>query len=394
MSTATLTDDADLLAGLKLACQQFSLREMARSLGLSKDSVSRLAERGLWPQRGDAARTVREKLQSFLSANKLAPVAATTEAIFDTPPEDDFQKELDMLLQSTGLAPEARQHFKLARNPFLDDVQTRDDVFATASVRYVRAALWDCAVHHGFVAVIGESGAGKSTLAEDLEERIKAEGREVVVVRPYVCGMEENDKKGKTLKSGHIAEALVSALDPNATLRSSPQARFEQVHKLLKASAASGRLHLLLIEEAHGLPVTTLKHLKRFLELKEGMRRLLGVALVGQPELRQRLNGSNAELREVTQRCEVYELAPLDADLEGYLKHKFGRFDLALGDVFAPDAFDAIRARLIFSPRGGRAQDARSLCYPLVVNNLVCRAMNAATAAGYPVVDAQVIAGC
>lgn len=394
MNTATLNNDADLLAGLQLACQKFSLREMARSLGLSKDGVSRLVERGLWPQRGDAARTVREKLQGFLSANKLAPVAATTEAISDTPSEDSFQKELDMLLQSTGLAPEARQHFKLARNPFLDDVQTRDDVFATASVRYVRAALWDCAVHHGFVAVIGESGAGKSTLAEDLEERIKAEGREVVVVRPYVCGMEENDKKGKTLKSGHIAEALVSALDPNATLKSSPQARFEQVHKLLKASAASGRRHLLLIEEAHGLPVTTLKHLKRFLELKEGMRRLLGVALVGQPELRQRLNGSNAELREVTQRCEVYELSPLDADLEGYLRHKFGRFDLALSDVFAPDAYDAIRARLIFNPRGGRAQDARSLCYPLVVNNLVCRAMNAATAAGYPVVDAQVIAGC
>lgn len=391
MNTVTLNNDADLLAGLQLACQQFSLREMARSLGLSKDGVSRLAEQGLWPQRGDAARTVREKLQGFLSAQKLAPALVPAEA---APSEDEFQKELSMLLQSTGLAPEARQHFKLARNPFLDDVQTRDDVFATSSVRYVRAALWDCAVHHGFVAVIGESGAGKSTLAEDLEERIKVEGREVVVVRPYVCGMEENDKKGKTLKSGHIAEALVSALDPNATLKSSPQARFEQVHKLLKASAASGRLHMLLIEEAHGLPVTTLKHLKRFLELKEGMRRLLGVALIGQPELRQRLNGSNAELREVTQRCEVYELAPLDADLEGYLRHKFGRFDLALSDVFAPDAYDAIRARLIFSPRGGRAQDARSLCYPLIVNNLVCRAMNAATAAGYPVVDAQVIAGC
>jgi len=62
--------------------------------------------------------------------------------------------------------------------------------------------------------------------------------------------------------------------------------------------------------------------------------------------------------------------------------------------VFAADAADAIRARLIHMPRGGRPQDARSICHPLVVNNLVCRAMNAAARAGWAQVDAQVIAGC
>jgi len=45
-------------------------------------------------------------------------------------------------------------------------------------------------------------------------------------------------------------------------------------------------------------------------------------------------------------------------------------------------------------PRGGRASDAVSVCFPLVVNNLVCRALNAAAAVGFPKVDAQVIAGC
>jgi type II secretory pathway predicted ATPase ExeA len=45
-------------------------------------------------------------------------------------------------------------------------------------------------------------------------------------------------------------------------------------------------------------------------------------------------------------------------------------------------------------PRGGKAGDARSICYPLVVNNLVCRAMNAATKVGFDKVDATVIAGC
>ena len=103
-----------------------------------------------------------------------------------------------MLLDKQSLTPEARQHFALPRNPFVDDVQTPDDVFHTASVRYARAALLDCAQHHGFVALVGESGAGKSTLAEELEERLRKEaaGRETLIMRPYVLGMEENDAMG------------------------------------------------------------------------------------------------------------------------------------------------------------------------------------------------------
>lgn len=299
-----------------------------------------------------------------------------------------------MLLANAGLRPETRAHFKLPRNPFVDDVQSPDDVYQTPSVRYIRAALTDCALHHGFMAVVGESGSGKTTLAEDLGERIRLEGRPIVLIKPYVLAMEGNDERGKTLKSAQIAEAIACALDPSVRLRSSSEARFRQLHALLTASRRSGQRHLLIIEEAHCLPIPTLKHLKRFLELKDGMQRLLGIALIGQPELRERLNGQNAEVREVAQRCELVQLEPLDTELEGYLQHKFARFDLRLSDVFTADAFDAMRARLIHRPRGGKPTDARSLCYPLVVNNLVCRAMNAAAAAHWPQVDAQVIAGC
>ena len=299
-----------------------------------------------------------------------------------------------MLLQNVAITPDARQHFGLPHNPFVDDVQSCDDVFQTNSARYVRASLLDCALHHGFIGVIAESGAGKSTLAVDLEERIRVEGRDIAIIRPYVLAMEENDSKGKTLKSGQIAEAIIRSLNPQASMRSSPDARFDQVHQLLKTSARAGRRHLLLIEEAHCMPAATLKHLKRWLELLDGFRRLIGVALVGQDELRKRFDNAGPELREVAQRCELIELAPLDNDLEAYLRFKFARFDLKYEQVFAADAADAIRERLIYRPRGGKASDVRSMCYPKVVQNLVSRAMNAATAAGYPVVDGNVIKHC
>ena len=345
---------------------------------------------------GASGAVIASMTRFFGAAKKVAA------GVSDTPAADSARKgvstvkreEDDMLLRSEVLRAEARKHFGLPANPFRDDVQTPDDVFITPSVRYVRAALMDAANNHGFVAVVGESGSGKSTLAEDLEERIKAEGKAVIIIRPYVLGMERNDKVGRTLKSAHIAEAVVNALDPNAALKNSPQARFRQIHELLKRSRKAGMRHLLLIEEAHCLPLPTLKHLKRFLELKDGMQRLIGVALVAQPELLEILNSQNAEVREVMQRCDVVEMEPLGDNLEGYLKHKFARFDLAFDQVFAQGAMDAIRARLIYAPRGGRPQDARSLVYPLTVNNLVTRAMNRAALAAYPVVDGDVIKGC
>ena len=385
-----------------------SQRELARDAQLSKSAVSRIVK-GEWPARG--ATQARASLESCLRKRgatatqlltlfatpekKLAPASSYLAGAVPEVPVSETPKEETMLLQNQSLTPDTRKHFSLLRNPFMDDVQSSDDVFQTSSVRYVRQVLMDCANNHGFVAIVGESGSGKTTLAEDLEERIRADAKnDILVIRPYVLAMEANDIKGKTLKSSHIAEAIASALDPELKVKSSPQARFKQVHDLLKASRKSGRRHLLVIEEAHCLPIATLKHLKRFLELKDGMQRLIGVALIGQPELRERLGGQNAEVREVMQRCEVVELDPLDSELEGYLRHKFSRIGLKYEAVFAPDAADAIRARLIHRPRGGKPSDDRSQCFPLVVNNLVCRAMNAACRAGWPQVDAQVIAAC
>jgi len=300
-----------------------------------------------------------------------------------------------MLLENTPLTQAALKHFGLPRSPFVDDVQSRDDVFQSSGTRYARAALMDAASNGGFIAVVGESGAGKTTLVEELEERVRDEGRDILIIRPYVLGMEASDRKGKTLKAAQIAEAIVAALDPQARLRQSPQARFRQMHELLKASHRAGRRHLLVIDEAHCMPPPTLKHLKRFLELKDGLRRLMGIALVGQTELGEDLKSHNPEVREVSQRCEIIRLDPLDGELEQYVAHKFARFNLRLEQVFDKDAFGAMRERLIHIPRGAKpgSSDIKSTCFPLAVHNLICRAMNAAAAVGWPRVDAQCVLG-
>ena len=388
-----------------------SQRDLARESGQSLAAMNAIVGRGEWPKRRTAA--VRASVVDALrnagattaelrdvslatgdDAKEMAPSAPTPEA-GSAPAEvnqNPTEKEEGMLLQNTPITPQALKHFKLPRSPFVDDVQSRDDVYQSPAVRYARAALLDAASNHGFVALVGESGAGKTTLVEELEQRLIDEGKDIVVIKPYVLAMEATDTTGKTLRSTHIAEAIAYALDPQLKIKSSPQARFAQLHELLKTSRRAGRRHLLVIEEAHCLPHATLKHLKRFAELKDGLQRLVGVALIAQPELARTLESMNAEIREVAQRCEVVWLEPLDNELEAYLRHKFARFDLKYEDVFEKDAADAIRARLIHRPRG--SSQVVSLCFPLAVHNLVCRAMNVAADVGWPKVDAQAVAGC
>jgi len=391
----------DLLQSARIS--QAALGAGAR---LSRGALHRLLAEGTLPVRdAEAPRRIADFLAQhgvdrsalenlFTAAKEVAPdVQQHAEADPEANPSESEQEEV-MLLRNETLTAQAKQAFGLPRSPFVDDVRTRADVFASSNTRYVRAALLDAALNHGFVAIVGESGAGKSTLVEELEERIADEGRQVIVIRPYVLAMEENDTKGRTLKSAAIAEAIIRSLDPSATPKRTPDARYNQLHNMLKASRSAGYNHLVVIEEAHCMPKPTLKHLKRFLELKQGLARLLGVCLVGQPELLNLLSDKSPEVREVVQRCEVVELLPLDNDLEAYIRHKFERLNVKADDIIAADAYDALRERLIRIPRGGKASDAISMCYALVVNNLVTRAMNAAAGAGWPKVDAQVVQGC
>lgn len=384
-----------------------SQADFARGTGLSRSSANRVVKLQEWPRR--SGKTFRANAIKFLQENGATPetlrllqinaenkaashaVSSSTEAIHKTTLKSIMEDS--MLLQFTPLTQAARELFGLSSNPFINDVQELSDVFRSRETSLVSASLEDVARNHSFMALVGESGSGKSTLAEALEEKLR--GREdIIMIKPYVLAMEDNDIRGKTLKSSQIVEAIAATLAPDVHLRRSTDARFRQIHNMLIDSVNAGHRHLLIIEEAHCLPTPTLKHLKRFLELKDRLRRLMGILLIGQTELKIKLSSQNPEVREVAQRCEVLELGPLDNYLQDYLTFKLSRVGVKYEKVFEPDAVDAIRARLINMPRGGRTLEAKSICYPLVVNNLVSRAMNEAARTGFGSVSGDIITAC
>lgn len=301
----------------------------------------------------------------------------------------------EMLLRKQTLSSEARRKFAIFRDPF-DDPQSSAEVFLSRDLRAAREACFQTAVGNlRFVALVGESGCGKSTLREELAERLRAEGRPVVMIQPYVLSLEDSEKRGKYLRSDHIAEAILHAVAPGESPRRSAEARFRQLHEALIASSRAGMQHVLVIEEAHGMPIPTLKHLKRFIELKDGMRRLLSILLIGQPELRDKLDERRAAVREVAQRCQIIGLPPLDAQaLREYVAHRFQAVGLDPATIVEPDAVDALQAALTIRHRtGAGAGDVGvvSLIYPLVVNNLLTAAMNQAAVIGAPRVTAPLV---
>jgi type II secretory pathway predicted ATPase ExeA len=391
-------------------------RRFAGEVGISPAGLSQIVSRDAWPKRERAA--IRDRIRKAARAIGATPTEIS--GLFKQSRPAKKQRAsggsrkpvagkgpcpspgnrssttavtleiTEMLLRRHHLTQAAKDKFKLFRSPFADDLDSQDEVFLTPDIRRVREGLWHTARKGGMLAVVGESGAGKSTLRMDLIERLNRANESVVVIEPYVLGMEENDVRGKTLKSTHIAESILAALKWQERPKRSPEARFRQVHEALKVSSQSGARHLLLIEEAHGLPVATLKHLKRWYELADGFKKLLGVVLLGQPELEGKLDVRNAEVREVAQRCEVLRLEPLDNHLDAYVKHRCERAGAKVEDLFDRGAHDATRMRLTVSR--GREAKAVSLLYPLAVNNLLTAALNAAAAIGAPKVDADLVA--
>lgn len=380
-----------LILKQQLKQARLSQAVVARNIAVSEATLAQIVNHDQWPRTNTGE--VRQRLTAFLSAHGIE-TQCSFDAVQDsrTAETTDLNTEENMLLKKQVLFPATKKAFGLFRDPFADDaMQGSEDVFTTPDIRYVREALYQTAKHGGFMAVIGESGAGKSTLRRDLIDRINRENAPVIVIEPYIIAMEDNDVKGKTLKAASIAEAIINTIAPLEGVKRSQEARYRQLHRMLKESSNAGYNHVLIIEEAHSLPIPTLKHLKRFFELESGFKKLLSIVLIGQPELAVKLSERNMEVREVVQRCEVVELLPLDNSLESFLAFKMERTGKKLTDVMDSSAIDAIRARL--SNQVGGRKNVVSMLYPLAVSNLVIAAMNLAAEIGVPVVNADVVKG-
>lgn len=279
------------------------------------------------------------------------------------------------------ISQEALRHFKMFRNPFIDDIQKDSDIYMSDEHRYIEAAMLDAARHGGFLAVIGEVGSGKSVMRRKVIEQLKKDG-DTLVIYPQMI-----DKT--RVNASSICDAIVMDISSERP-RIKLEQKTRQVQNLLLDRAKSGYRACLVIEEAHDLSVQTLKYLKRFYELEDGYRKLLGIVLIGQTELKHMFDeGTNVDMREVIRRVQIAEIKGLNGHLQEYLCVKFKRVGAKPDDIFSEDAYEALSRRLTSVERDGKSK--LSHAYPLLVNNYTAKAMNLAFEMGETKVTADVV---
>ena len=160
----------------------------------------------------------------------------------------------------------------------------------------------------GFVQLTGEVGAGKTTLCRALLEHLGPSFSTALILNPVLSP----DQLMKAIAMEFGLE--VKGLDRLEAVAALNQHLFHQVEQ--------GKETVLIIDEAQDLTNELLEQVRLLSNLETDSRKLLQIILMGQPELRHRLN--DHRLRQLRQRITVrYHLKPLTrSEVFQYIQHR------------------------------------------------------------------------
>ena len=222
------------------------------------------------------------------------------------------------------------EHFGLTGRPFR---LTPDPHFwfETATHRKAMAYLgYGLAQGEGFIVITGDIGAGKTTLMGHLTDHLDPAA--LNVIKLVSTAIEADD----LLRI--VATAL--GVDPDGLTKAQ---LLTVIERGLHAVARTGRRTLLIVDEAQALPVSALEELRMLSNFQAGGHALLQIVLLGQPEFRDRLHGSD-RLEQLRQRViAIHHLDPMEADeVADYIAHRLTMVGWTGNPDFADDAFEAL----------------------------------------------------
>jgi general secretion pathway protein A len=128
----------------------------------------------------------------------------------------------------------------------------------------------------GFVQLTGEVGAGKSTLCRALLDQLGPSFSTALIVNPSLD-----------------ADQLIKAIAMELNLQVKGLDRLEtvaEINRFLLQQLEHGKDTVLIIDEAQNLTPALLEQVRLLSNLETDERKLLQIVLMGQPELRDRLN--------------------------------------------------------------------------------------------------------
>lgn len=190
----------------------------------------------------------------------------------------------------------------------------------------------------GFVVITGEIGSGKTTLINYLLRRLKPD-IEVAVLHHTLVRPKQFIKM--------ICQEFELSSD-----RMNKAEMLDIFYNFLLEQFAAGKRVVLIIDESQNLPETTLEEIRLLSNLESEKSHLLQIILLGQPELKHKLEQKNLE--QFVQRVTVYwHLKGLNQDEVGqYIRHRLKVAGLDENrEIFRPEAVDALYSHSRGIPR-------------------------------------------
>ncbi len=220
----------------------------------------------------------------------------------------------------------------------------------------------------GIIVISGEVGTGKTTLCRVfLNQSQQKNIKTALIINPNFSTKE-------------LLEAIVADFGIQTTKRTK-LSLVEQLNQFLLEETAQGNNAVLIIDEAQNLKPNQLEEIRLLSNLETDKDKLLQIALIGQPELKFKLDLEN--LVQLRQRVVVrYHIKPLErTELQDYINH---RLKIAGSDA------DTVR----FTEEAQGAIYNFSEGTPRLVNILCDRCLLAGFAAQTNTIDVEIVQTC
>jgi general secretion pathway protein A len=200
------------------------------------------------------------------------------------------------------------EHYGLKEPPFAITPNPRFLFYSAKHREAYNHLLYGIRERKGFVQLTGEVGAGKTTLCRAMLNALDGQFATALILNPVMSPNE-------MMKAIAIDFGLpVEGMDRLETIA--------VINDFLLWRAGQGKDAVLIIDEAQDLTDELLEQVRLLSNIETDDRKLLQIVLMGQPELRDRLNAH--QLRQLRQRITVrYHLSALTrAEVAEYIRHR------------------------------------------------------------------------
>jgi len=214
------------------------------------------------------------------------------------------------------------EHFGLTEPPF--KITPVTDFFFSGANRgeILDALIYAIKDSEGIIKVSGEVGSGKTMLCRMLLNRLPSNIKAIYLANP-------------SMSRDELLYAIADRLDLNLEGQR-VNVILQNLQNQLEAMYERGERCVVLVDEAHAMPLDTLEELRLLYNLQVGKHKLIQIVLFGQPELDEKLDQSN--MRQLKDRIvHHFSILPISRKvIDEYLM-----FRMRAAGYKGPDVFSA-----------------------------------------------------